>query len=306
MKIIFAGTPDFALPSLRALLDSEHEIVAVYTQPDRPAGRGRKLTASPVKQLALENHIPVHQPPTLKDSIAQQQLANLHADLMVVIAYGLLLPQAVLDIPKHGCINVHGSLLPRWRGAAPIQRAIIAGDKTTGITIMQMDAGLDTGDMLAMRVCDIDIDDTSQDMHDRLSEMGATLLLDVIDQIANDALKPIKQDDAKATYAKKITKAEAEIDWTQSAQQIVQRIHGFNPWPGSVTRFNDQVLKVWQAQVVECETSTTPGMVINKDKVLDIAAGKNAVRLVAVQLAGGKRITAQDLLNAHRDIDRFD
>lgn len=306
MKIIFAGTPEFAVPTLQALIDSPHEVVAVYTQPDRPAGRGRKIHASPVKQLAQVHQIPIHQPETLRDQVAQGELAALHADVMVVVAYGLLLPKAVLTLPKFGCINVHGSLLPRWRGAAPIQRALEAGDKVTGITTMQMDVGLDTGDMLLKSECNIAAADTAQTVHDRLSVMGAELLIETLQALEAGNLQPIKQDDAQATYAAKLSKAEAQIDWTQSAVEIVRRIHAFNPWPGAFTYCDDQLVKLWQAEAVEVKQQGMPGEIIETSAPnLEVVTGDGLVRLLQVQMAGGKKISGSDFINAHQHATAF-
>ena len=235
LKIIFAGTPDFAASALSALIESEHDVVAVYTQPDRPAGRGRKLRASPVKELALKHDIPVLQPEKLKDAETHDVLRSFNADVMIVAAYGLILPQAVLDIPRLGCLNIHASLLPRWRGAAPIQRAIAAGDKESGITIMQMDAGLDTGDILLLSHCPINDNDNGGDLHDRLAEMGASSILEALKDIESGNTKPIKQDDALATYAHKLDKKEAIINWKDSAENIERLIRAFNPWPVAFT-----------------------------------------------------------------------
>ncbi len=235
LKIIFAGTPDFAARHLAALLSSKHEVVAVYTQPDRPAGRGKKLTASPVKLLALEHSIPVYQPATLRAEEAQQELAAIDADIMVVVAYGLLLPKVVLDTPRLGCINVHGSILPRWRGAAPIQRSIWAGDAETGVTIMQMDEGLDTGDMLKIATLSIDAKETSATLYERLAALGPDALVDCLGDIASGKAVAVKQDDEQANYAKKLSKEEAQIDWSMSAEAIERCIRAFNPWPMSTS-----------------------------------------------------------------------
>ena len=249
-KVIFAGTPEFAACALRALIqDGSYEIIAVYTQPDRPAGRGRKLTASPVKELALAHNLPVYQPPSLKQLPEQDELKALHADLMIVAAYGLILPQAVLDMPKYGCINIHGSLLPRWRGAAPIQRAILEGDTETGITIMQMDAGLDTGAMLYEKACPILPVDTSETLHDRLAVLGAEALLEALTLLQQDKLFPEKQNDSEAKYAHKLTKEEARIDWQESADVIARKVRAYNPWPVANFQLGDESVRVWEASV---------------------------------------------------------
>ena len=264
LKVIFAGTPDFAAKHLSALLESEHEVIAVYTQPDRPAGRGKKLTASPVKVLAEENAIPVYQPQSLKAQDAQEELASLNADLMVVVAYGLILPTAVLNAPKLGCINVHGSILPKWRGAAPIQRSIWAGDAETGVTIMQMDEGLDTGDMLHIATLPITPEDTSATLYEKLAELGPQALVEVVNEF--DRYTPTKQDDSQATYAKKLSKEEALINWADDAEQIERNIRAFNPWPVAWMQVEDQNVKVWSASVVPLNKGATPGTVVSANK----------------------------------------
>ena len=296
LNIVFAGTPDFAATILQALL-ATHKISAVYTQPDRPAGRGRKLTASPVKQLAIEHHIPVQQPLSLKTAEAQQTLADYQPDIMIVVAYGLLLPQAVLNIPRHGCLNVHASLLPRWRGAAPIQRAIEAGDKQTGVTIMQMDKGLDTGDMLLSKTCDITDNDTSQRLHDKLAKLGTEALIETLNNL--DHLQPQQQDDALSTYANKLAKSEAKIDWQQAAATIQQRLRAFTPWPGCYTPIDGGNLKIHQAEVIDQSYDATPGTItaINKQGV-DVATGKGILRITHCQLPGSKALSVADILNA--------
>lgn len=302
LKIVFAGTPDFAARHLAALLSSEHEIIAVYTQPDRPAGRGKKLTASPVKEIALEHNIPVYQPENFKSDEAKQALVDLNADLMVVVAYGLLLPQAVLDTPKLGCINVHGSILPRWRGAAPIQRSIWAGDAETGVTIMQMDIGLDTGDMLSIATLPIDATDTSASMYEKLAELGPTALIACLSDIANGTAVPVKQDDAQANYAKKLSKEEAQIDWTMDAAAIERCVRAFNPWPMSYFTVAEQNVKVWRSEVVEGEHGQPAGTILSADKHgIVVATGKDALRLLELQPPGKKAMGAQDILNSRRE-----
>ncbi|MBL1277164.1 MAG: methionyl-tRNA formyltransferase [Ectothiorhodospiraceae bacterium] len=308
LKIVFAGTPEFAASSLAALLDSEHELLAVYTQPDRPAGRGRKLTASPVKALALEHGLPVMQPLSLRDEEAQQQLAQWNADVLVVVAYGLILPKAVLDAPRLGCINVHASLLPRWRGAAPIQRAILAGDSETGVTIMQMDVGLDTGDMLHIVRCPIEASDTAEILHDRLAALGATALRDTLAVIAQGKTQPERQDDELTCYAKKLQKAEAQIDWQQSAVQLSRTIRAFNPWPVAFTPHEGKNLRIWLAEVIDDKNTTEntlPGTVLAESREgIDVATGDGVLRITQLQLPGGKALSAEQFLNAHSVLGR--
>ncbi|MFH8136479.1 methionyl-tRNA formyltransferase [Pantoea osteomyelitidis] len=301
LKIIFAGTPDFAARHLDALIASEHQIVGVFTQPDRPAGRGNKLTPGPVKVLAQAHDIPVFQPKSLRPEENQQLVAELQADVMVVVAYGLILPQAVLAMPRLGCINVHGSLLPRWRGAAPIQRALWAGDSETGVTIMQMDVGLDTGDMLYKLACPITPEDTSASLYDRLAELGPEGLLATLAQLAAGQAQPIKQDESQVTYAEKLSKEEARLDWTLSAAQLERCIRAFNPWPVSYFLIEDQPVKVWQASVLP-HIDARPGEILQADKQgIQVATSQGALNLELLQPAGKKAMSVQDLLNSRRE-----
>ncbi|KPH56993.1 methionyl-tRNA formyltransferase [Pseudoalteromonas porphyrae] len=300
LRIIFAGTPDFAARHLQALIDSEHQIVGVYSQPDRPAGRGKKLKASEVKELALAHELPVFQPSSLKSDDALTELNNLNADIMIVVAYGLLLPKAILDAPRLGCLNVHGSILPRWRGAAPIQRAIWAGDTETGVTIMQMDEGLDTGDMLHISRCPIDATETSASLYNKLADLGPSALINTITQLANGEITPQVQDDELANYAKKLSKEEANIDWTMDAAQIERNIRSFNPWPVCFTQMGENTVKVYQANVVE-QTGPT-GTVLQSDKHgIVIACGTNALNITQVQPQGKKPMAITDFLNGRAD-----
>lgn len=305
LKIIFAGTPDFSVPPLQALIDSPHEVVAVYTQPDRPAGRGRKLTPSPVKVCALEHGIKVLQPEKLRNTEEQQPLIDLQADLMVVVAYGIILPEVILKAPRLGCINIHASLLPRWRGAAPIQRSILSGDKETGITIMQMDIGLDTGDMLLKKTCPIAFDDTGSSLHDRLSIMGAEALMEALPGIAEGTIQSEKQDDAQSNYAAKLQKSEALIDWAKTAKEIQAQVNAFNAWPVAQTpadikhNGNPQMLRIWRALAID-DQAEPPGKVVRCDKQgIDVATGEGLLRLVQIQLPGKKPMDAQAFVNAN-------
>ncbi|WP_416411422.1 methionyl-tRNA formyltransferase [Pantoea sp. App145] len=301
LKIIFAGTPDFAARHLDALLASEHQVVGVFTQPDRPAGRGNKLTPSPVKVLAQAHDVPVFQPKSLKPAENQHLVADLQADVMVVVAYGLILPKAVLDMPRLGCINVHGSLLPRWRGAAPIQRSLWAGDAETGVTIMQMDVGLDTGDMLYKLACPITEHDTSATLYDKLAQLGPEGMLKTLEQLANGSLQPEKQDEALVSYAEKLSKEEARLDWTLSAAQLERCIRAFNPWPMSYFIVDDQPVKVWQASVLPHQAKQ-PGEILHADKQgIQIATADGVLNLLSLQPAGKKAMSVQDLLNSRRE-----
>ncbi|MGD8311780.1 MAG: methionyl-tRNA formyltransferase [Gammaproteobacteria bacterium] len=300
MRIVFAGTPEFALPGLRVLLDSGHELAAVYTQPDRPAGRGRRPAASPVKQLAVHRDIPVRQPVSLKVAAEQAGLARLQADLMVVVAYGLLLPSPVLTLPRLGCVNVHASLLPRWRGAAPIQRAILAGDTETGVSLMQMEAGLDTGPLLASARCPIAADDTGSSLHDRLAVLGARLLAENLAALEHGSLVPVPQDERRATYAAKIDKAEARIDWTAAATEIARRVRAFNSWPVAETRYQGRQLRIWEAIPLRQVATAPPGSVLaTGGNGIDVACGSGRLRILKLQLPGARPVGCRDFVNAH-------
>lgn len=301
MRIIFAGTPDFAATHLQALL-RQHDIIAVYTQPDRPAGRGKKLTPSPVKLLAEQNNLNIYQPQSLKDPEQQALLASLQADIMVVVAYGLILPQVILDAPRLGCINVHGSILPRWRGAAPIQRAVEAGDKETGVTIMQMDAGLDTGAMLSITRCAIEADETSGSLYSKLAALGAPALLGTLDKIEAGTAVAIAQDNDQSTYAKKIDKAEALIDWSDAAAIIDQRIRAFNPFPAAYTQIDGQRIKIWGAHVSSAQPAS-PGEILTADNNgLVVSCGQGSLLLTEIQLAGKSRMAVSEILRSRAEL----
>ncbi|MBF7728857.1 methionyl-tRNA formyltransferase [Pseudomonas sp. N040] len=300
LRIVFAGTPEFAARHLQALLDAGQPVIAVYTQPDRPAGRGHKLMPSPVKQLALQHGLPVLQPATLRDPAAQAELAALQPDLLLVVAYGLILPQAVLDIPRLGCINSHASLLPRWRGAAPIQRAIQAGDGHSGVTLMQMEAGLDTGPMLCKVSTPIGAEDTAGSLHDRLAELGAQALAAAIGPLVRGELRPEPQDEQLATYAHKLNKEEARLDWQRPALALERQIRAFNPWPVSHALLDGEPVKVLAASLGE--GSGQPGQILAAGKDgLTVACGTGALRLTRLQLPGGKPLAFADLYNSRRE-----
>ena len=298
MKIIYAGTPDFAVPALESLLQSEHEVIAVYTQPDRPAGRGRKLQQSPVKQCALSYDISVYQPHSLKQPIDVEQLLELEADLMIVAAYGLILPVSILNAPRLGCINIHGSILPRWRGAAPIQRALLANDSSTGVTIMQMDSGLDTGGMISKQVLPINPSWTSFDLHEQLKQLGADLLINTLPIIELGQMQPEAQDESQANYAAKLSKAEAEIDWHKSAEQIAREIKAFIPWPVSYTHLDGKLVRVWQASLDNTRTVRELGDVLehNNDGVY-VSCGDAVLCIEELQFEGKKRCSAAQAFN---------
>ncbi len=302
MRIVFAGTPEFAVPALQALLAAGQTVCAVYTQPDRPAGRGRGLRASPVKEAAVAAGLPLHQPASLKARAEQGRLAELRPDLMVVVAYGLILPLAVLETPRCGCVNIHASLLPRWRGAAPIQRALIAGDERTGVTLMRMDEGLDTGAMISRAATPIEPHDTAQSLHDRLAAMGAALMVDALPALEAGTAAAEAQDDALACYAPKLSKDEARLDWTLPAAALERRVRAFNPWPVAFTTQAGAPLRVWSATVgPDDDASAAPGTVVRAAAAgIDVATASGTLRLLEVQPAGSRRMSAADFLNARR------
>lgn len=291
MKILFAGTPKFATVALDALIQAGYPVAAVLTQPDRPAGRGMQLTASSVKQYALLNGLTVLQPASLKEETIQRVLRDFRADVMVVAAYGLILPQAVLEIPRYGCLNIHASLLPRWRGAAPIQRAILAGDRETGITIMQMDAGLDSGDLLLQKRCPISATDTAQTLHDKLAALGAESLLEALQGLASGTLRPQRQDESQACYASKITKAEARLDWSRPAYELARAVRAYNPFPVAHTEWRGTVIKIWQARPTMGTGIAGTVLAVGKAGI-EVACGEGALLLEILQKPGGKPLPA--------------
>ena len=301
MRVIFAGTPDFAASALAALIEAGHEILVVLTQPDRPKGRGMKLTPSPVKTLALQHELPVWQPENLKDVAIQQQLRDLQADVMVVAAYGLLLPAAVLNIPQHGCLNIHASLLPRWRGAAPIQRAIEAGDAESGVCIMQMDVGLDTGDVLLSRSTPITEATTAAQLHDDLAVIGAQAIVEALAKLPE--LTAIPQPEAGVTYAQKLSKADAEIDWALGAKQIHAKIRALNPVPGAWSSLNEQVIKIWASKVLEQSSDAAIGSIVAADKQgIAVQTGAGVILITELQASGSKRMAAAAFVAGHADL----
>jgi methionyl-tRNA formyltransferase len=304
LRIVFAGTPEFSVPCLEACRASGAEVVAVYTQPDRPAGRGRKLAPSPVKQAALAAGLPVEQPASLKDASAREALAAYRADLMVVVAYGLILPRRVLALPRLGCWNVHASLLPRWRGAAPIQRAILAGDDESGVDLMQMEAGLDTGPVMLQRRTPIQRQDTGGSLHDRLSRLGAEVLAEGLARVlAGESLPATPQADEGATYAHKLDKAEARLDFSQPARTLERQIRAFDPWPVAEAEIAGERVRVWAAEALDDAPATPPGTIARAGRDgLDLACGDGVLRITAVQRPGGKRIGAADYLNARPEL----
>lgn len=302
MKIIFAGTPEFAVPPLKALIASDHQVVAVYTQPDRPQGRGRKIIPTPVKAVAESAGIPVFQPESFKDPGAIEHLRSLRPDLMVVVAYGLILPKAVIDIPLKGCINIHASLLPRWRGAAPIQRSILEGDEVTGVTIMYIEPKLDAGPMILKAETAIPANEAAGDLHDRLALIGADALMRALPAIEEGTQTAVTQDEAFVTYAAKISKDEARLDFKEPAIALARKIRAFNPWPVAETRYREEPLRIWQADVVEASAIEAPGTLCIKDGNLMIATEHGYLRILELQLPGGRRITAKDFLNTRPEL----
>ena len=300
MRIAFAGTPEFAAVALRALIEADHEIALVLTQPDRPSGRGMKLTRGPVKQLALDHAFRLHQPTALKLTETHAPLIEAKAEVMVVAAYGLILPPPVLALPTHGCLNIHASLLPRWRGAAPVQRAILAGDTESGVCVMQMETGLDTGPVLLSRALTIAADDTGGTLTGKLAQLGAGLIVEALNKLPGGELRAVAQPAEGVTYANKLSKQEAEIDWSQPAEMIERKVRAFNPFPGAQTRFRDQVIKLWQVRT-ETGFSATPGQVLRADSDgILIACGADALAIVELQQAGGNRLSTVAFLAGNR------
>ena len=303
MRIVFSGTPEFSVEPLQKLIDNNYKVVAVYTQPDKGVGRGRKLQYSAVKKCAMAHNIPVFQPHNFKNDADIQQLKQLQADLMVVVAYGLILPQTVLDIPRYGCWNIHASLLPRWRGAAPINRALLAGDKTTGVGIMQMEAGLDTGAVFLQHECQIADDETAEKLHDKLAIMGAFALIETLQLLQNDLLpQAMIQDESLMTYAKKLHKSESRINWQEDAELIARKIRAFNPWPGTIAQINGEDYKIWQAKSLAKTSTLEAGTIIKADKQsLIIQCGTGQLHLLEIQKPGKKRLKISQFMPAKRD-----
>lgn len=306
-KLIFAGTPSFAVPSLIALLKAKYSIIGVYTQPDRPAGRGQKLSMSPIKEAALQYGLPIFEPETLSSEETIRTLAALHPDMLVVVAYGLILPKSILDIPSFGCLNIHASLLPRWRGAAPIERAIAAGDTVTGVTLMHMDMGLDTGDILTQTTCPILATDTSETLRSRLANLGAETLIQTLSTFKTLFAQKKPQDTTKATYARKLTKAEAHLDWQQSADILERKIRAYNPWPIAYTFLDDMPIRIHKAMVREqAGNSAKPGTIVSIGKQsVAVAAGTGVVQLLELQLPGKKVMPASLVVNGHANLFRI-
>ena len=303
LRVLFAGTPEFSLPPLRALIDAGCDIVAVLTQPDRVAGRGKRLRASPVKKLALENDLSVLQPETLRDTGWQEKLVELQPDLMVVVAYGLMIPDPLLVLPRLGCWNIHASLLPRWRGAAPIQRAIEAGDAQTGVCLMQMEATLDTGPVYQCLATPIELMDTAETLHNRLAVMGAQVLMSCIELVNRGGLsQPVAQDEAQSTYARKLSKPEAELDWGQAAEVLQRKVRAFNPWPVAWCVLDGHRLRIWQAEVVSSAADGIPGQLITEQQSLIIGTAEKSMKILEIQREGGQRMTAGNFLNAYKNV----
>ncbi|MXP67908.1 methionyl-tRNA formyltransferase [Pantoea sp. Aalb] len=300
LKIIFAGTPHFAAYHLEALLNSKHQVITVITQPDRPVGRGNKIISNPVKIIAKTNNIPIFQPYSLITPISQQIIADLQADIMVVVAYGRILPKVILDIPHLGCINIHASLLPHWRGAAPIQRSILAGDKETGVTIIHMNSKVDSGYILNKLSCSINNTDTTKSLYYKLAHLGSCIMLTTLDELANGTIEPQVQDESLATYAKKIHKEEARLNWSLSATQLERCVRAFNPWPISYFILNKKPIKVWKAEVLTINNNKKPGTIIHSDKNgIQISTADGVLNLLTLQIAGKKAISVKDLLNSY-------
>ena len=301
LNIVFGGTPDFAVPALEALIAAGHRIAAVYTQPDRPAGRGQRIASSPIKEAALRHGLTIEQPVTLKDAGAAQRLASYQPDVMVVVAYGLILPAAILAVPRLGCVNIHGSILPRWRGAAPIHRAVMARDATSGVSIMCMDEGLDTGPVLSMHPTPIGDRETVATLHDRLAAMGAQALVATLEKYTSGELVPQKQPAVGVTYAHKIRKEEANLDWRRTAVELDAQIRAFNPWPVAETQWRTQQLRIWEAMPVPIDTHALPGSVLKTDvHGIVVATGAGALSVLRLQMAGRKQMSASEFLNAQR------
>ena len=302
MKIIFMGTPDFSVGTLEALVEAGHEIVLAVTQPDKPKGRGKEMQFTPVKECALAHNIPVYQPKKIREPECIEELKKYQADVCVVVAFGQILPKEILEMTPYGCINVHASLLPKYRGAAPIQRSLWAGDAETGVTIMQMDVGLDTGDMLYKLSCPITAEDTSGTLYDKLAELGPQGLITTLKQLADGTAKPEVQDETLVTYAEKLSKEEARIDWSLSAAQLERCIRAFNPWPMSWLEIEGQPVKVWKASVIDTATNAAPGTILEANKQgIQVATGDGILNLLSLQPAGKKAMSAQDLLNSRRE-----
>ncbi len=297
MKIIFMGTPDFAVPTLEKLIASEHDVAAVFTQPDKPKGRGHKMQFSPVKEVAVDHEIPVHQPQTLKDDSITELIKGIEPDCIVVVAYGKLLPKAVLDIPKYGCVNVHGSLLPKYRGAAPIQWSVLNGDKVTGITTMYMGVGMDTGDMLLKAETEIGANETSGELFDRLKDMGAELLMETLEGLIAGSITAVPQNHDEATHAPMITKEMSEVDWSRSAQEIHNQVRGLNPWPCAVTSYNGKRMKIYVTEVIDGHG--VPASLFKKDGKMCVYCGDGALILTDIQLENGKRMAGDVFLLGH-------